>query len=178
MPPIDRGRLIEPLPARVMPVLRGYVPLAVTAVASLAPLLPMIASVPLLPPLSLITLVAWRLLRGDVWPLWVALPLGMWDDLLSGAPIGTSVCGWTAVLLALDIVDARMPWRSFRTDWAIGVVAIGSMLLFALLMVRNIGSTPAVALLLPQFILSALLFPPVSRLCALLDRWRTPRGIA
>lgn len=154
---------------------RALIPVVATAVASLVALLPIVASMPLLPPIGLMTLVAWRLLRADASPLWVALPLGAWDDLLSGAPIGTAICGWTAVLLALDVIDGRTPWRDNRTDWAIASAVIAAMLVFALLIARNAGSDAGVALLWPQFVLSALLFPSVSRVCAMLDRWRTAR---
>ena len=156
-------------------LIRAVLPTASVAVASLLPLVPAIATAPLLPPLGLMTLVAWRLLRADAFPLWVALPLGAWDDLLGGAPLGTAMCGWMAILLALEVVDGRVQWRDQRGDWLIAVIAVAAMLVFALLIVRNAGSSPPLALLLPQIALAALLFPGVSRTCALLDRWRLKR---
>lgn len=172
MLPIGRRTDFSPQPT---PTERALVPVAATAIASLVPLVPFIASAPLLPPLGLMTFVAWRLLRSDVWPLWVALPLGAWDDLFSGAPIGTAICGWTAILLALDVVDVRVPWRDHRLDWMIATAVVAAMLLFTLLIVRNAGSTPGPLLLVPQLVLSVLLFPAVSRACAMLDRWRMAR---
>lgn len=158
--------------ARSASIKRALVPVAATALASLAPILPLVASQSLVPPFGLMTLIAWRLLRADVWPLWVAIPLGAWDDLVGGLPLGTAVCGWTASLLALDVVDTRLQWRGYRADWMIASVSIAAVLLFSLLITRNAGSTASPLLLAPQIVLSALLFPCVSRLCAALDRWR------
>lgn len=169
MIPASRRSRYRPPPSRVR---RAAVPVIATAAASLIPLFPAVMSTPLLPPLGLMTLVAWRLLRRDLWPLWAALPLGAWDDLFSGAPIGTAMCGWTAVLIALEVADARAPWRGYRTDWAVAVAAIAAMQLFALLIAWIAGATPGLLLLVPQTVLSALLFPAVVRWCASLDRWR------
>ena len=172
MLPIGRRTTFSPPPTALE---RALVPVVATGVASLAPLIPIVASAPLLPPFGLMTFVAWRLLRNEVWPLWIALPLGAWDDLLSGAPVGTAICGWTAILLALDIVDARLPWRGYRIDWVVGSAMVAAMLLFTLVIVHNAGSTPSPLLLVPQIALSMLLFPVVSRMCAMLDGWRMTR---
>ncbi len=152
---------------------RQLVPVLSTMVGSLLPAVPVIAVEPALPPLGLMVLIAWRLLRGDIWPLWAGLPLGLWDDLFSGAPIGTAICGWTAILLAIDLLDRRLQWRNHRQDWGIAILAIGVQLLLALLLASGLTTSPRV--LLPQFAFAALLFPLVARLAATLDRWRFAR---
>ncbi len=73
------------------------VPIATVMIASALPLmLPLVASSPVLPPLGLLFFLSWQLLRTEMWPVWIGLPLGLWDDLFSGAPIGTAIALWTA----------------------------------------------------------------------------------
>jgi rod shape-determining protein MreD len=85
------------------------------------------------------------------------------------------MCGWTAIMLALDSFDRRAPFRDHRQDWLVGALAIGGYLLFALLIARLTGGVTSPIALLPQILLSALLFPLIARLCAALDRRRSPR---
>ena len=58
--------------------------LSVMTGSMLVSILPVIAITPSLPPLGLLMLLGWRLLRPDLWPLWIAAPLGLFDDVLSG----------------------------------------------------------------------------------------------
>jgi len=172
MLPLKRRTSFTPPPTALEAQL---VPVVSTMIGSLTVLLPVIASEPLMPPFGLMVFLGWRLLRGDIWPLWMGLPLGLWDDLFSGQPIGTAMCGWTAIMLALDAFDRRTPFRDHRHDWLLAALVIAGYLIFALgIAALTAGGTPAVTLV-PQIMLSALLFPLVSRACAVLDRWRNPR---
>ncbi|MBA3897257.1 MAG: rod shape-determining protein MreD [Sphingomonadaceae bacterium] len=154
---------------------RQLVPVVSVMLASLAPLLPFVATEPLLPPFGFMTLLAWRLLRVDLWPVWAALPLGAFDDLFSGQPIGSAMAIWTVALLVLEAVDGRLVWRDHWQNWAIAACAIALELLFALGLAMVGGGATAPWFLLPQFVLSILLFPVVARICASLDRRRFAR---
>lgn len=151
------------------------VPVVTTMLGSLTVLFPVVATEPLMPPFGLMIFLGWRLLRSDIWPLWMALPLGLWDDLFSGQPLGTAIAGWTAIMLVLDNLDRRAPYRDHRQDWLLAGLILGGYLLFALLTARATGGATTPMVLVPQILLSALLFPLVARLCAALDRWRSPR---
>jgi len=84
------------------------VPVATVLIASALPLmLPLVASSPVLPPLGLLFFLCWQLLRTEMWPVWIGLPLGLWDDLFSGAPIGTAVFLWTAASIAIAYLSQR-----------------------------------------------------------------------
>lgn len=172
MLPIKRRTQFTPPPTALEAQL---VPVVSTMVGSLAALLPVIASEPLMPPFGLLFFLGWRLLRGDIWPLWMGLPLGLWDDLYSGQPIGTAMCGWTAIMLALDAVERRTPFRDYKQDWLLAAFVIGGYLIFALLIAAITGGGVSPALIVPQILLSALSFPLIARCCAALDRWRNPR---
>lgn len=169
MLPLKRRTSFTPPPTALE---RQAVPVITTMIGSLAVLFPVISTEPLMPPFGLMVFLGWRLLRGDIWPLWIGLPLGLWDDLFSGQPIGTAMCGWTAVMLVLDALDRRTPFRDHRQDWILAGLAITGYLFFALIIADG-ATTPLV--LVPQILLSALLYPLVARACAALDRWRSPR---
>ena len=148
------------------------IPVVSVLLGSLAPLLPIIISTPVIPPVGFMMLLGWRLMRNDLWPVWAALPLGIFDDLFSGAPIGTAAALWTMSFIAIDLIDRRWVWRDHLQDWAIAVAFVGAYLLLALWL--SGGAMPLV-LLLPQWGFAALLFPVVARTIVMLDRWRLGR---
>jgi rod shape-determining protein MreD len=148
------------------------IPVVSVILASLAPLLPMIATAPVVPPFGFMMLLGWRLLRNDLWPVWAALPLGGFDDLFSGAPLGTAMALWTMAFIAIDAIDRRFVWRDHYQDWGIASAFVVGYLVLALWLS---GGGVALPMLLPQMLLSILLFPLVERIAAMLDRWRLGR---
>ena len=148
------------------------IPIASVLVASIAPLLPVVATYPIMPPFGFVMLLSWRLLRNDLWPVWAALPLGLFDDLFSGAPIGTAAALWTATLLGIDAIDRRFVWRDHLQDWALASAFIIAYLMAAL--VLSGGSAPPWSIL-TQALTTILLFPLCIRLTAVFDRSRLGR---
>ena len=148
------------------------IPVVSVILASMAPLFPIIATAPTTPPFGLMMLLCWRLLRNDLWPVWAALPLGAFDDLFSGAPIGSAMALWTIAFVGIDAIDRRWVWRDHYQDWAIAVALVSVYLLFALWL--SGGALP-IAMLLPQIAFATLLFPLFARMTATLDRWRLGR---
>jgi rod shape-determining protein MreD len=148
------------------------IPVVSVMLASLIPLLPIIATAPIVPPAGFMMLLSWRLLRNDLWPVWAALPLGLFDDFFSGAPIGTGMALWTLTFVAIDAIDRRFVWRDHVQDWGIAIVFITAYL--ALAGWLSGGGAP-IWVVAPQIMLSALLFPVLSRTTAMLDRWRLGR---
>ena len=49
------------------------------------------------------------------------LPLGLFDDLVSGQPLGSAMLLWTLCFLAIDVLEQRLVWRDFWQDWLIAV---------------------------------------------------------
>jgi rod shape-determining protein MreD len=145
------------------------VPVASVMIASLAPLLPVIVTIPIMPPFGFVMLLAWRLMRNDLWPAWAALPLGLFDDLFSGQPIGSAMASWTLALIAIDMVDTRFVWRDYRQDWALAAALIVGQILCGLMIA---GGTISAIWLAPQMLLAILAFPMGARIAAALDRWR------
>ena len=145
--------------------------------ASAVPLmLPLIANSPVLPPLGLLFFLCWQLLRSEMWPVWIGLPLGLWDDLFSGAPIGTAVGLWTLASIAIAYSSQRIYWRGFLHDWAIAALLIAIIQSLAALITHPQADTRLVlGLVVPQIIISALLVPLFMRLTGKFDNFRLKR---
>lgn len=143
--------------------------------ASAVTLLPLSFDAPLLPPLGLMMLLAWRLLRSDIWPVWIGLPLGLVDDLMSGQPVGSAVFLWSVAMLTLDFVDQRVVWRNFWHDWAIAAAMLAVALLIGGLFARSGTPVDVLRLITAQWLFAALLMPLAMRLVGSLDAWRRLR---
>ncbi|WP_430980902.1 rod shape-determining protein MreD [Stakelama marina] len=137
-------------------------------VASLLNTLPFVATIPILPPFGLMVLMSWRLLRPDVFAPWSPLLLGLFNDLVSGQPLGSGMLLWTLCFLAVDVIDSRLVWRNIWYNWLIAAGAIGFCLSAGRLIATPLGAHVDTALLL-QIIVSIALFPAVFRICARLD---------
>lgn len=150
----------------------SLIPAASVIAGSLLCLVPLIAQAPLMPPLALMIFLAWRFLRPEVWPIWAGLPFGLFDDLLSGSPLGSGMLLWTIILLALDIAENRAMWRDYWIDWFAATGALTFYIMADMVLNALTGGGWLIAPLLPQIAASILLFPLVLRLCARLDRRR------
>lgn len=157
------------------PMLAFGLPWASILLASLTPLLPVIAPAPVLPPFAFLLLVAWRLMRPGLLPLWAGLPLGAFDDLYSGQPFGSGVLLFSLTMIGIELLDARFPWRSFWQDWIIAIGLIAAYLVLAAVL-SGLHLNQADALILaPQFLLSIVAFPVIARIVSMLDRLRLLR---
>jgi rod shape-determining protein MreD len=154
------------------PLLALSVPWASIMLGSLAPSWIVIASAPLLPPLGFLMLVAWRQLRPGLLPVWVGLPLGLFDDLYSGQPLGNAVLLWSLAVIVLDVVEARLPWRNFLTEWLMAAALITGYIVLGLGIANLGGGASPFQVIVPQVILSIFFYPLVGRLVAVFDRFR------
>jgi rod shape-determining protein MreD len=148
-------------------------PLSVV-LGSMMTLLPVVATVPVLPPFGLMMLLGWRLVRGDSMKVWMPVPLGFFDDMLSGQPMGSAMLLWSAAVLMIDILDTRLVWRDFWQDWLIASGAITFVLVAGRLIASPFIAHVDTALLI-QILVSAALFPVIARFCAWLDRDKKQR---
>jgi rod shape-determining protein MreD len=152
-----------------------YIPAASVVAASLFAALPLVSSSGWYPDFGYLVLIAWRLLRSDPWPAWWAAPLGLANDLFTGAPIGLSVMLWTATMLLLDLVDRRIIWRDYWMEWALA----------ALLLLVNesaerwiaglMGAPLPFLAVVPPLLISIFTFPIAAWAVGRLDQWRLGR---
>ena len=157
------------------PVARLALPVASIVFGSLMVLLPVIATVPILPPFGLLMLIAWRLLRADLIAPWAGIPLGLIDDLFSGAPLGTGMASWTAALLIIEAIDQRVLFRDLWQDWSIAAALVAFQLLLGWALAALVGAVPTPVLLAPQWLCAVLCYPLAMRSAAWLDRRLRPR---
>lgn len=168
------GRITSERDFRVALIKASAVPIVTTMIGSAFALFPVIASWPALPPLGLLMLLAWRLLRPEIWHAWIGLPLGLFDDLVSGQTIGTAIFLWTTILLILDFLDSQLLWRDYWVDWLIAAIAIVATISGGYWLSGLDGGHGTLMVALPQMLISIACFPLTVRLCRLLDRWRLP----
>lgn len=148
------------------------VPILSVMAGSMITAMPLFADEPLLPPIGFLILLAWRLMRPGIWPTWIGLPLGMFDDLYSGQPFGSAAFLWSLTMLAIEVIDSRAIWRDHMQDWFLAATAILLVVIGGVAVSGLAHWAPELEVILPQIILSILVFPLVVRLCARLDKWR------
>jgi len=152
------------------------VPYLSIMLASALPVLLIADVMPLAPPLGFIMLLAWRLVRPGLLPLWAGLPLGAFDDLLSGQPFGSAILLWSLAMIAIELIEARFPWRDFWHDWFTAAVLLVAYWLACLLLSGAPVTRAMLEVAWPQALLSVLLYPILARMVARLDRFRLARA--
>lgn len=154
------------------PLLAFTVPWLTILLASVLPGWLLIASAPVLPPLGFLLFLSWRQLRPGLLPIWSGLPLGLFDDLFSGQPFGSGVLLWSIAAITLELIEARVPWRSFVTEWLVAIGLIVAYIAMSLGLANLAGAGAHIAIILPQIVISVLSYPLVGRFVAAMDRFR------
>ncbi|MEY2943411.1 MAG: hypothetical protein RLY97_1425, partial [Pseudomonadota bacterium] len=132
-------------------------------------------SAPLLPPLGLLMLLGWRQLHPGLLPIWAALPLGLMDDMFSGQAAGAAMFLWSSIMLLLEMVEFRWPWRNFGIEWALASLMIAAYIVLCGWLNHGNHAPLWLPYVLPQIGLSILLYPLAARMVATLDRLRLVR---
>ena len=152
------------------------VPYATIMLGSLLPVLLLADVMPIAPPMGFLFLLAWRLMQPGLFPLWIGVPLGMFDDLFSGQPFGSAVLLWSLTMIAIEMIETRFPWRGFWQDWFTASLAIILYILAAMVVSGASIMSHQLLAAIPQLLLSVLLYPVISRFVAWLDRFRLSRS--
>lgn len=167
------GRRINRAPS---PLRARSVPYISVMLASLLPVVLIADLMPLAPPLGFLMLLGWRMVRPGLLPLWVGAPLGAFDDLVSGQPFGSAILLWSLAMIAIELIEARFPWRGFWQDWFTAGLLGFAYWLISLLTSGAQLTGPLVMVAWPQALLSVLLYPIIARMVASLDRFRLARA--
>nr|WP_295374877.1 rod shape-determining protein MreD [uncultured Sphingosinicella sp.] len=154
---------------------RRYVPIGSVIAACLLNLAPIVVSTPVVPDFAFMVLLAWRLLRPEMWSATTAIPLGLFNDLLVGHPIGQSVALWTTAFLLMDVIDSRVVWRDYWMDWLFASFFILAYTYGDWVIGRWMGSSADFGVLWPLIGASVLVYPVIARIVLVLDRWRLTR---
>jgi rod shape-determining protein MreD len=148
------------------------IPIASVMLGSMVTTLPFFTAQPLLPPFGFLMFLSWRLMRPGLLPVWSGVPFGLMDDIFSGQPFGSAGLLWSLAMLVIEIIDSRAIWRDHIQDWIMAALLIIAVLLGGLWITGLAHAASSPIVLLPQIILSILLYPLVVRICARLDSWR------
>lgn len=140
--------------------------------ASILPSLVIISSAPILPPFGFLTFIAWRQLRPGLLPIWAGLLVGFIDDLYSGQPLGSAIMLWSIAAITLDVVETRLPWRNFLTEWLVASAMIAVYIVASLALANWSGASTPLQVVMPQIVISLLSYPLVGRAVAFFDRLR------
>jgi rod shape-determining protein MreD len=119
--------------------------------------------------------IAWRMLRADAWPAWWAAPLGLFNDLMTGAPIGMSMALWTSIMLVMDLVDRRTQWRDYWIEWAVASLLIAASAWVEAEVSSLSGASVRTAMTIPAALIEVLTFPLAAFMAIRIDRWRLGR---
>ncbi|QIL02588.1 rod shape-determining protein MreD [Sphingomonas sinipercae] len=153
-----------------------YIPAISVGLASLLAGLPIITQNGWFPSFAFLVLIAWRLLRSDPFPAWWAAPLGLFNDCVSGLPIGFSVAVWTGSMLVLDLADRRTLFRDYWIEWVLATVLIAVHSWLQWQVAGWMDAILPLSGLVPQIVISALAFPLFAWFVSRLDRWRLGRS--
>lgn len=165
---LDYSPFARPLP----PHRARALPWATVMIASVLTVVPAIATLPLLPPLGLLMLLTWRLLARFSLRPWAAAPLGLFDDLVSGQPLGSAVLLWSVCFLVIELIDQRLSDRQFWQDWLVAALLTAFVLIAGRLIASPLAA-PLGPVLGLQIAGSVLVFPFFARIVAWVDRRRT-----
>ena len=138
--------------------------------ASLLTALPIVSMSGWYPDFGFLMLIAWRLLRNDAWPAWWAAPLGFFNDLVTGHPIGFSVALWTAAMIALDLSDRRTMYRGYWLEWTLAALLLLANEAAEWRVAQVMGASLPFLTVLPPLFISVLAFPIFAWIVSRLDR--------
>jgi rod shape-determining protein MreD len=155
-----------------LPLLANGLPWASVMLLAMISFSPIIASAPVLPPLAFMMFLSWRILRPGLLPIWAGLPLGLFDDLYSGQPLGSGILLWSLALLVMEVIDERFLWRGFLQDWLAASTLITIYTLMAATFAGLAAGYPLPMTTGPQLLVSIALYPVMTKLVAWLDRVR------
>ena len=152
-----------------------FVPAFSVLIGSLLTALPIVSTSGWYPDFGFLVLIAWRLLRSDAWPAWWAAPLGLFNDLVTGHPVGFSIALWTAAMLLLDLADRRTMWRGYWLEWIFAALLLLANEAAEWRVAQVMGASLPFKTIVPPLLISVLSFPIVAWLVSRLDRWRLGR---
>ncbi|MEP5939050.1 MAG: rod shape-determining protein MreD [Erythrobacter sp.] len=151
------------------------VPYISVIAGSILPVFVLVGTMPIMPPLGFMILLAWRIMRPGLLPIWVGLPLGAVDDLFSGQPFGSAILLWSLAMLAIEQLEQRFPWSNFWQDWVTAAMVLAVYLLLAMFASGAVPGYFHLTVLVPQIALSILLYPIIAIVVSWLDRFRLIR---
>jgi rod shape-determining protein MreD len=157
---LDRSlKLALPLASTALVVLLSVVPLPIAEYAVLAP------------NLALICAFYWIVHRPDLFPAWGAFLIGLFDDMLSGAPAGLNAFVLLLVHYAIVVQHRFFRGKAFWLIWAaFATIAAGAALVGAILLLLVAKVAPSPGVFLVQLALTVAVYPAAAALLGRVQR--------
>ena len=172
---MSRSALASRYQQRTAPYRARLVPIVSTILASCLALLPIVSAGQMLPNFGLLALLAWRLLRPEIWSAQMGIGLGLAHDLITGGPLGLGMALWPLLLMFFDFADNRLQWRDHWIEWLLAAFAIALASLADWKVADLMRAAGPLSNVVPHILISILFFPAVLRVVVMLDRWRLGR---
>jgi rod shape-determining protein MreD len=130
----------------------------------------------LAPPLMLIAVFYWSLVRPDLMPPTAAFLLGLFQDLLSGAPLGSGALVMVVTQWTMRGQQRFLVNRPFLLVWGafIPVAAVAALLEWTIYALLNLHAVPILDALV-RLVLGFALFPVVAWLILIPTHSTLPR---
>lgn len=146
--------------------LRRLVPAGTVFLSLLLMALPLPLAWGVMPNIALLFVALWASIQPRLMPAWGAFLLGLFADLLFGAPIGIWALLFAASVVAVRLVEASAEGHTLLFDWVLAALLATAAHLLAWQMLGFLGLSPPVTPFLAQAALTALAYPPVAALAA------------
>jgi rod shape-determining protein MreD len=145
---------------------RRLVPAGTVFLSLLLMALPLPLAWGVMPHVALLFVMLWASIQPRLMPAWGAFLLGLFADLLFGAPIGVWALLFAATVVGVRLIEASAEGHTLAFDWVLaGLIATAAHLL-AWQFLRFLGSSPPMLPFVAQAALTTIAYPPVAALAA------------
>ena len=146
------------------------VPALTVFVSTLLMALPMPLAWGVIPQLPLLFVLIWAGVAPRLMPPQLALALGVIADLVIGVPLGIHAFLFPAIVVVVQIAEARTDVHSLFLDWLFAAILILAANLVAWQMLAFTGHPGPLLPLLVQALITILAWPPLMRVAARIQR--------
>ncbi len=150
--------------------LRRLMPSFTVLLAMLLMALPLPLAWGVMPNFAWLLVIIWASLQPRLMPAWVALVLGLLADLVSGMPLGVQGFLFTASVIAVRLVEARMEGRSLALDWLFAAILLLAGHVIGWQLLGFTGNRAPLLPMLAQAGITLLAYPPAMALAARVRR--------
>lgn len=146
--------------------LRRLVPAGTVFLSLLLMALPLPLAWGVMPNVALLFAVLWASIQPRLMPAWGAFLLGLFADLLFGAPVGIWALLFAGSVVAVRLVEASTEGHTLLFDWVLAGLLATLAHLLAWQMHGFLGLSAPLAPFLAQAVLTAIAYPAVAALAA------------
>lgn len=155
---------------------RRLLPAATVVAGSMAMTTPLPMAWSAMPNFAMLLVLIWASVQPRLMPVWAAFLLGLVHDIITASPLGLFGLIFALITIAVRVGEGRLRARSMAMDWLFvsALVAMAHALFWLLLPLAGLEVAPGPIML--QALTTALCFPPMLAIAALLHRRLIDQG--